>query len=86
MGDKREICIMLNYLEAGVLLAILIDHPEAHHLKKVIDQLVDIKRQVEKNVGVVKKKLPDGRLYITDSQGNIIIRPSYPWEREEDIL
>ena len=66
------------------MLGILSEHPKAHHLKNVINQLVEIKKQVEKNAGVVKRKLPDGRLHITDATGNVIICDPYPWEKEED--
>ena len=77
---ERNICIVMNSFESGVLLGILLDHPRTKLIENVQTQLITIKKQIEKEAGVVKKKLPNGKLRITDKDGNVITRDPYSWE------
>lgn len=54
-------------------------------LSGVRSQLVAMKRDIEKDVGVTKNLLPNGMLEITDVDGNRIIRPPYSWEVEGEV-
>ena len=76
-----EINIRLNPFQAGILMAMIMEseHKEGP-LKNVYEQLIVIKRQIEKEVGVEKELLPSGLLKITDRDGNTIIRPPQEWE------
>lgn len=72
--------ISLNTFEVGVLLNTLWYHPSRQKLMGIINQLRDISDQIRREAGVKIKKLPDGRLKITDAKGNSIIRLPYGWE------
>ena len=76
--------ISVNVFEAGVLMG-MIEGAEEHikpSLSGIRNQLIVMKRDIEKGDGVVKKILPGGMLEITDEDGNRIIRPPYSWEVE----
>lgn len=76
--------IKVSAVEAGVLMGI-IEVAEASvkpSLSGVRGQLIAIKRDLEKDAGVVKNILPSGMLEIKDKDGNRIIRPPYSWEVE----
>lgn len=49
-------------------------------MKDIFAQLVAIKKDTEKEAGVVKEVMPGGMLKITDKDGNTIIRPPYSFE------
>ncbi len=76
-----EINIRLNYFQSGILMAMIMksEHKDGP-LKSVYEQLIEIKKQIEKEVGVEKELLPSGLLKITDRDGNTIIRPPHEWE------
>jgi len=76
--------IQVNSFEAGVLMGMIEDAEDRikPSLSGVRSQLIVMKRDIEKAVGVVKKLLPNGMLEITDEDGNRIIRPPYSWEVE----
>ena len=76
--------IEVNTFEAGVLMG-MIEGAEDRlkpSLKRVFEQLVAMKRDIEKAEGVVKTILPNGMLEIKDKDGNRIIRAPYSWEVE----
>jgi len=82
-GDLMEqeiFQISIKTFEVGVLLSILWDHPCRQQLMGIINQLRDIGEQIQRKAGVKIEKLPDGRLKLTDREGNVIIRPPYGWE------
>ncbi|GAH28645.1 unnamed protein product, partial [marine sediment metagenome] len=72
MIEEREIVIRLTIFEAGALLAKLCDDDI---FKGVTEQLISISKDIERNCGVTKELLPDGRLKLTNSNGDVIIRP-----------
>ncbi len=76
--------IKLNGFECGVLMGVIIqlDDRQRQALKPVYEQLLALKKQIEKEEGVKKEVIPGGRLKITDNDGNVIIREPYPWEVE----
>jgi len=76
--------VTVNPFEAGVLMGMIEGAEERvkPSLSRVRSQLIAMKRDLEKAEGVVKKLLPNGRLEITDEDGNRIIRPPYSWEVE----
>lgn len=76
--------VTVNAFEAGVLMGMIEGAEERvkPSLSRVRSQLIAMKRDLEKAEGVVKKLLPNGRLEITDEDGNRIIRPPYSWEVE----
>ncbi len=76
-----EIAIRLNYFQSGILFGMIMksEHRDGP-LKSVYDQLIEIKKQVEKSEGVEKELLPNGLLKITDRGGTVIIRPPQEWE------
>ena len=73
--------IKMNAFEAGVLMGMLENSPEPA-LSRVRQQLIVMKRDIERAEGVVKTLLPSGLLEIKDADGNLIIRPPYSWEVE----
>ena len=76
--------ITVNAFEAGVLMGMIEESEELTKpaLSGVRSQLIAMKKDIEQANGVVKKLLPDGRLEITDKDGNRIVRPPYSWEIE----
>jgi len=82
--NGRDFTINLNAFESGVLMGVIIqlDDRKRQALKSVYEQLVALKKEVEEEAGVKKEIIPGGRLKITDTSGNIIIREPYPWEVE----
>jgi len=76
--------ITVNAFEAGVLMGMIEGAEERvkPSLSGVWNQLVAMKRDIEKAEGVVKNLLPNGMLEITDGDGNRIIRAPYSWEVE----
>lgn len=80
----RNIVLRLNAWEAGVLMGLISEDERAKvTLRAVFEQLIDIKRQVEREAGVKKELLPNGLIRITDASGNTILRAPYEWEKEE---
>lgn len=78
--------IRLDYFQTGILFGMIMESEHRNgSLKSVYEQLIDIKKQVEKADGVEKELLPDGLLRITDRAGNVIIRPPQEWE-DLDVL
>ncbi len=76
-----EVNIRLSYFQSGILMAMIMESEyKDGHLAGVYEQLIEIKRQIEKEVGVEKELLPSGLLKITDRAGNIIIRSPQEWE------
>ncbi|GAI77445.1 unnamed protein product, partial [marine sediment metagenome] len=69
---------------AGVLMGMIEGAEERvkPSLSGVRSQLIALKKDIEKTVGVVKKILPNGMLEISDRDGNTIIRAPYSWEIE----
>ena len=82
--NGRDFEIKLNGYEMGVLTMVIMQSGEVSKraLKPVWDQLLAFKKQFEEEAGVKKEILPGGMLRITDKDGNVIIRPPYPWEVE----
>lgn len=76
-----EINIRLNYFQGGILFGMILENEHRDtHLKSVYEQLIEIRKQIEKNDGVKKELLPNGLLRITDSSGFVITRPPQEWE------
>lgn len=80
--NGRDYNIKLNAFEAGVLQALIMasDDRKQQALRPVWEQLLALKKQIEEEAGVQKEMIPGGKLKITDSYGNIIIREPFPWE------
>lgn len=76
--------LTVSAFEAGAIIGFILNGGERDRapLSGVWNQLVEIKRRIEKAEGITKEILPDGQLKITDPDGTIIIRPPYPWEIE----
>jgi len=76
--------IQVNAFEAGVLMGMIEGAEEClkPSLRGLRDQLIAMKRDIEKADGVTKNILPNGMLEIKDVDGNRIIRPPYSWEVE----
>ncbi len=73
--------IRLDYFQTGILFGMIMESDHRNgSLKSVYEQLIEIKKQVEKADGVEKELLPDGLLRITDRAGTTIIRPPQEWE------
>jgi len=80
-GLESNIILRLNPFQCGLLMAMIMESEyKDGHLAGVYEQLIEIKRQIEKEVGVEKELLPSGLLKITDRAGNIIIRAPQDWE------
>lgn len=86
MVELPSYTIRVNPFEAGVLMGMIEGAEERIKpaLSGVRKQLVALKKDVEKAEGVVKTLLPNGMLEIIDNDGNIIIRPPYSWEIEDN--
>ena len=82
--NERNIILKLNSFEAGALMGLILrlDEKKGQALSEVKKQLVEIKREFEKDAGVRKEVLPGGLLQITDRSGTVIIRQPYPFEVE----
>uniref|UniRef100_A0A6M3M8V6 Uncharacterized protein n=1 Tax=viral metagenome TaxID=1070528 RepID=A0A6M3M8V6_9ZZZZ len=86
MTQLQTYTITVNSYEAGVLMGMMEKEGETikQPLSHVWQQLVRLKKAIEKADGVVKKILPNGMLELTDEDGNRIIRPPYSWEIEDN--
>jgi len=82
--NGRDYTIKFNALEGGVFNGLIMQSDDRSQLllKPVLDQLIDIKKQIELEAGVKKEAIPGGMLKITDRDGNVIIREPFPWEVE----
>lgn len=78
--------LSLNAYEMGLLAGLIMKDPELMlgGLKGVFEQLVTIKRQIERECGVTTEFLPNGQLKMIDADGNVIIREPFPYEMEID--
>lgn len=76
--------ITVNSFEAGILIGMVEDAEERikPRLSGIRDQLIKIKKDIEKDAGVIKKLLPDGMLEVKAKNGIRIVRPPYSWEIE----
>lgn len=86
MTQLQTYTIIVNPFEAGALMGMMEKEGETikRPLSNVWQQLVVLKKAIEKANGVVKKILPNGMLELTDEDGNRIIRPPYSWEIEDN--
>jgi len=86
MTQLQTYTIIVNPFEAGALMGMMEKEGETikRPLSNVWQQLVVLKKAIEKANGVVKKILPNGMLELTDEDGNRIIRPPYSWEIENN--
>ena len=77
MTQLQTYTIIVNPFEAGALMGMMEKEGETikRPLSNVWQQLVVLKKAIEKAEGVVKKILPNGMLEMTDEDGNRIIRP-----------
>ncbi|GAI62635.1 unnamed protein product [marine sediment metagenome] len=80
--NGRDYTIKFNALEGGVLNGLIMQSDDRSQLllKPVLDQLIDIKKQIELDAGVKKEVILGGLLKITDRDGIVIIREPFPWE------
>lgn len=81
--NGRDYSIRLSAFEAGCLHGAImgLDDRKQQALKFVSEQLVILKKRMEEDAGVKKEIIPgSGWLKITDKDGNLIIRPPYPFE------
>ncbi len=83
--DERHYILKLNAFESGALLSML--HKPANIVQKlglgeVIKQLIGHQKTMQRNAGVTKEFLPDGRLKMSDRYGNTVIREPFEWEKE----
>ena len=80
----RKYTLSLDAFESGVLMGVIMQQEGQikTSLSGVWNQLVKMKKDIEKAEGVVKEFLPGGMLKITDRDGNTIIRAPYPYEIE----
>ncbi len=76
--------ITMNTFEAGLLAGLIdsLDERRKQALSHVFKQLIDLKKQIDKECGVVRTLLPNGMLELKDNAGNRIVRPPYSWEVE----
>ncbi|MBA7692278.1 hypothetical protein ES703_100841 [subsurface metagenome] len=84
-GDlKQDRLIKVNHFECGVLHGLMMqaDDKPRRTLDGVYKQLVAIKKKLEEEAGVKKEIIEGGMLRITDKDGNVIIRPPFPYEVE----
>lgn len=82
MASERLYSLKADVLTCGMLFGLIEKDGIQADMKDIFDQLVAIKKDIEKEGGVVKEVLPGGMLKITDRDGNIIIRPPYSFEIE----
>jgi len=67
-------------LTCGMLFGLIEKEGHQSDMKDIWNQLVAIKKDIEKEEGVVKEVMPGGMLKITGRDGNTIIRPPYSFE------
>jgi len=86
MTQLQTYTIIVNPFEAGALMGMMEKEGETikRPLSNVWQQLVVLKKAIEKANGVVKKILPNGMLEMTDKDGNRITRPPSSWEIENN--
>jgi len=80
--NERDFTIKFNAFELGVITGVIMksDDKTQRALHGIWEQLIAFKKEVEQQCGVKKEVIPGGMLKITDADGNIIIRPPYPYE------
>ena len=84
MTEEILYTVRLGAFEAGVLLSFLSrmkDDPAVRKLGALKQQLIMIAKRIQKEAGVTVEKLPDGRIKMTDQDGNVIVREPREWEK-----
>ncbi len=82
MTSERLYSLKADALTCGMLFGLIEKEGIQADMKDIFDQLVAIKKDIEKECGVVKEVLPGGMLKVTDRDGNTLIRPPYSFEVE----
>lgn len=86
MFESPTYTISITAFEGGVLMGMIEGAEERLRpsLIGVRQQLIAMKKDIEKADDVTKTILPNGMLEIKDKDGNRIIRPPYSWEIERN--
>ena len=80
MAAERLYSLQADTLTCGMLFGLIEKEGVQADMQDIYAQLVAIKRDIEKEAGVVKEVLSGGMLKVSDRDGNIIIRPPYSFE------
>jgi hypothetical protein len=82
---KEPILIEVSIFEAGMLMGLIESRPDMRdRFKGVMKQLLNAKLIIEEESGVKRKLLSNGKILMTDRDGNQIIRNAYAWEYERE--
>jgi len=81
MNKSLTFTIQINVFEAGVLVSTIWQSNNRDSLKNVFKQLLEISKKLREEAGVKVEYLGNGRVKITDKDGNTIYREMYEWEK-----
>ena len=84
MVAEGKYTLSISAFEMGVLMGAIAQAPPRVRdgLPDLWQQLVALRKQMEKDYKVTREYLPGGMVKLTDCDGNVIIREPYPWEVE----
>ena len=72
--------ITINAWEAGIVMISIMRCQNEESIPRFWRMMVEVKKSIEAESGVVKEFLPDGRVRLTHSDGVVITRPRFPWD------
>lgn len=72
--------ITINAWEMGIIMGALMRLESEENLPRFWKMMVELKKSIEAETGVVKEFLPDGRVRLTHSDGVVITRQRFPWD------
>ena len=72
--------ITINAWEAGIVMISIMRCQNEESIPRFWRMMVEVKKSIEAESGVVKEFLPDGRVRLTHSDGVVITRQRFPWD------
>lgn len=72
--------ITINAWELGIVMISIMRIGCEEDIPRFWKMMVELKKSIEAESGVVKEFLPDGRVRLTHSDGVVITRQRFPWD------
>ena len=72
--------ITINAWEMGIIMGAVMQTGCEEKIPRLWKMMIELKKSIEAETGVVKEFLPDGRVRLTHSDGVVIPRPRFPWD------
>lgn len=72
--------ININAWEMGIVMVSIMQLGNEENIPRFWKMMIELKKSIEAESGVVKEFLPDGRVRLTHSDGVVITRERFPWD------